>query len=95
MKKYFDKDIENKIIFKKIYTPIDLEKTFDLYKGSIYDMSYIKSQSGLNRIMFKIPIKNFYHLKMVHGIYGSIFQSFLLVDYLLKGKVNNYKYKFD
>ena len=95
LKIYFDKDIEKKLILKKVYTPIDLEKTFELYKGSIYDMSYIRSQSGLNRIMFKTPIKNFYHLKMVHGIYGSIFQSFLLVDYLLKGKINNYNYKFD
>lgn len=95
LEKHFDKNIKKKIIIKKMYTPIDLEKTFNLYKGSIYDMSYIQSQSGLNRIMFKTPVKNFYHLKMVHGIYGSIFQSFLLVDYLLKGKINNYKYKFD
>lgn len=95
LKKFFDKNIERKIILKKIYTPIDLEKNFNLFKGSIYDMSYIKTQSGLHRIMFKTPVKNFYHLKMVHGIYGSIFQSFLFVDYIMKGKINNYKYKFD
>ncbi len=95
LEKHFDKNIKRKIILKKTFTPIDLEKNFNLYKGTIYDMSYIKSQSGINRIMFKTPIKNFYHLKTVHGIYGSIFQSFLLVDYLSNGKINNYRYRYD
>lgn len=95
LEKHFDRDIKSKIILKKIFTPIDLEKNFNLYKGSIYDMSYIKSQSGINRILFKTPVKNFYHLKMIHGIYGSIFQSLLLVDYLSKGKINKYRYKYD
>ena len=95
MENHFDGYINKKIVLKKSFTPIDLKNTFGLYNGSIYDMAYINSQSGTNRLMFKTPVKNFYNCKLVHGVYGSFFQSFLIADYLLNGKINDFKYSIE
>jgi len=94
LEKYFDKDLNKKIIYKKSVTPYEINKIFSLWQGSIYDMAYINSQAGNKRLTIKTPIKNFYNCKFVHGIYGAFFQSFVLADYLLEGKINDYGFDY-
>jgi|GEM_PF-1696115 len=95
LEKYIDKNIKKKIIYRKSITPYEINKIFNLWQGSVFDMAYINSQAGNKRITIKTPIKNFYNCKFVHGIYGAFFQSFVLVDFLLKGKLNRFKLNYN
>ena len=91
---YLIPGIRTKIQEKKIITPVGFGGMFNLTEGTCYDMAQINSQSGLKRPGFKTPVPGLYHNKTVHGIYGAFFQSFLLADYLLKGKINQYRYRY-
>lgn len=94
LEKHFDSDIRQKIIMQQSYTPLDVNKRFGFSSGSIYDMAYNNKQIGPKRVAIKTPVKNLYHAKMIHGVYGAFFQSFLIVDLLTGGKINDYNYKF-
>ncbi|MCG8569007.1 MAG: NAD(P)-binding protein [Spirochaetes bacterium] len=92
--KVIDPDFNQKIISKKIITPIEFQGMYKLSEGNCYDMAQINRQSGNNRFGFTTPIPGLYHNKMILGVYGAFLQSFILVDYLLKGKINQYQYHF-
>jgi len=94
LEEFFEPGLRKKIVQKRSLTPLSIEKAFNVSEGSVFDMAYLTEQTGPKRLPLKTPVKGMYHCKMVHGVFGAFFQSFLVVDEILGGKLNKKSYDF-
>jgi phytoene dehydrogenase-like protein len=94
LEEFFEPDLRKKIVQKRSLTPLSIEKAFNVSEGAVFDMAYLNEQTGPKRLPLKTPVKGIYHCKMVHGVFGAFFQSFLVVDEILGGRLNKKSYDF-
>ena len=94
LEEFLELGLRKKIVQKRSLTPLSIEKAFNLSEGAVFDMAFLTEQTGPKRLPLKTPVRDMYHCKVVHGVFGAFFQSFLVIDEILGGRLNRKSYDF-